>query len=67
MRSGSLALQSNLIVKAQKLSYGTGFFIGQIFVVPFMDGLMDSIEPQVKKRLTSIPTWVDTMMRSIFR
>ena len=57
----------NPISKAKKLSYGTGFWVGQIFVAPFVDGLMDSVEPQVKKRLTRIPTWVDTMMRSIFR
>lgn len=67
MRSRSRALPFNPIAKAKNLSYGTGYFVGQVFVVPFINGLMDSVEPQVKKRLATIPMWVDTMMRSIFR
>lgn len=56
----------NPVKHIKDLSYGTGYWTGQIFVIPYLDGLMDSVEPHVKKRFT-FPTWVDTMMRSIFQ
>lgn len=58
---------SKVTAEVQKLAYGTGYWTGQMFFVPYLDGLMDSIEPVVKKRiLRMMPNWINRLMESVF-
>ena len=52
------------IKEIQRLSYETGYWTSQIMVVPFLNGFMDSLEPQIIHRIherildKAIPSWL---------
>jgi hypothetical protein len=52
------------VKEIQKLSYETGFWTSQVMVVPFLNGFMDSLEPQIIDRIhkrildKAIPSWM---------
>lgn len=52
------------VKEIQNISYQTGFWTSQVMVVPFLNGFMDSLEPQIINRIhtrildKAIPGWL---------